>query len=189
MREPITHVLKADPIPFSDVLEGRKHAEVRKDDRDFQVGDTLRLRETESGAAAMLALNLPLVYTGRECDRRITHVQRGYGLPDGVVVLSLAIGDTDVIARIDAMFKNRLTPYGTMARALRIAANTSLYEMARYMNMSSAELSSLEFGRKEITMDHINAAARFFTRYAIDALSPLIASLQASAEVREQGGK
>ncbi|TSP11475.1 DUF3850 domain-containing protein [Cupriavidus campinensis] len=77
------HELKADPTPFDDVYSGRKTAEVRLDDRGYKVGDVLHLREHQrSGLVGGQ-------YTGRELRRRITHIQRGYGLPDGVVVLSL----------------------------------------------------------------------------------------------------
>lgn len=40
-----THDLKTVPPYFSDVMSGIKTFEVRKNDRDYQVGDTLRLFE------------------------------------------------------------------------------------------------------------------------------------------------
>ncbi len=39
------HALKEHPQHFEDVLEGRKLFEVRKNDRDFRVGDLLALNE------------------------------------------------------------------------------------------------------------------------------------------------
>jgi len=39
------HELKTWPVPFRDVLYEAKTFDVRRNDRDFQVGDLLRLRE------------------------------------------------------------------------------------------------------------------------------------------------
>jgi len=99
-----------------------------------------------------------------------------------------AIDAEDAMARVEALFKNRLTPFGMLVRALRIAANTTLHEMARHMVMSSADVSSLEVGRKEVTPDHVGAAAKFFYRYGIDTLSPLTAALQANGEALANPG-
>lgn len=77
-----THELKADPIPFGAVVIGVKRCEVRQDDRDYQVGDRLHLREHDRASGT---------YSGRECIAKVTHIQRGYGLPDGLVVLSIDV--------------------------------------------------------------------------------------------------
>lgn len=86
-----THQLKTDPIPFTDLWEGRKTAEVRRDDRGYQENDGLILRETSPSAATAAILNVEQKYTGRRISATVTHVQRGYGLPDGLCVLSLHI--------------------------------------------------------------------------------------------------
>lgn len=49
-REPITHDLKIYPELFSAVCTGVKRAELRKNDRDYRVGDTLHLMETPRGS-------------------------------------------------------------------------------------------------------------------------------------------
>ncbi len=66
------HNLKIDAAPFDDLLSGAKTGEVRNDDRAFAVGDTVHLTCND----------------GRAVDRTISHIQRGYGLPDGICVLS-----------------------------------------------------------------------------------------------------
>lgn len=57
------HILKIMPIYFQDVIEGRKTFEVRRNDRDFKIGDTVILREFEYGK-----------YTGRTHTTRITYI-------------------------------------------------------------------------------------------------------------------
>ncbi|MDR5756980.1 DUF3850 domain-containing protein [Caballeronia sp. LZ035] len=85
-----THELKTDHEPFSAILSGEKTHEIRCADRDFKVGDMLRLKETRYTAIEMSSESRPLEYTGRTTERVITHIQSGYGLPDGIVVMSLS---------------------------------------------------------------------------------------------------
>lgn len=60
------HDLKTWPRFFDDVASGRKTWEVRRvDDRTFQAGDSLRLREWDPANGA---------YTGRETTVRVTYV-------------------------------------------------------------------------------------------------------------------
>ena len=62
-----THVLKTWPPYFQDIVSGAKTFEVRKDDRNFQVGDKLVLTEwdpvkqdyTERGLGAEISYKLP----------------------------------------------------------------------------------------------------------------------------------
>jgi len=77
------HVLKTWPIFFTAVWQGDKTFEIRKNDRDFQVGDILRLREWEPEDE---------VYTGREVRREVTHIMVTFAdvLAPGYVVLSIA---------------------------------------------------------------------------------------------------
>lgn len=65
------HVLKSWPEMFDPVLRGLKTAELRYNDRRYEVGDILVLCEWEPGTDK---------YTGRECARRVTHVLHGCGL-------------------------------------------------------------------------------------------------------------
>ena len=80
------HELKTDVGPFQDVWSTRKTFDLRKDDRQFQVNDVLRLREYVS------VMQGPK-YTGREILVLVIHMLRGgaYGLPDGYVIMSLKL--------------------------------------------------------------------------------------------------
>lgn len=87
-----THELKADRMPFDAMERGEKTCEVRRNDRNYQVGHDVLIRETLYTGEQMRA-GSPLIYTGRKLRRAITHIQAGYGLPSGIVVLSLAAPD------------------------------------------------------------------------------------------------
>lgn len=84
------HDLKTDPEVFDAVARGEKTFEIRKDDRGFQVGDTLLLRRTRYTGEQM-HFGDPLEYTGEQETRTVTHLLRGplYGLVEGWVILSL----------------------------------------------------------------------------------------------------
>ena len=75
------HELKILPEYFDEVRRGNKTFELRKDDRNYKVGDTLRLLEFDYGT-----------YTGRECNRTILYILRDveqYGLKEGFVILAM----------------------------------------------------------------------------------------------------
>lgn len=79
-REPITHELKIYPEFFSAVCTGVKRAELRKNDRDYRVGDTLHLLETPRGSCHS---------TGEFINATITHIADvGEWMP-GYVLLSI----------------------------------------------------------------------------------------------------
>ena len=86
------HELKTDPGVFDAVASGVKTHEIRRNDRDFKVGDGLLLRRTKFTGAQMHMRpeSCPLEYTGEECRRVVSHVLDGYGLQDGWVILSFA---------------------------------------------------------------------------------------------------
>ncbi|MDR2309327.1 MAG: DUF3850 domain-containing protein [Paucimonas sp.] len=76
---PREHELKIRQTPLADLLSGLKTGEVRDcSDREFAVGDTVLLREIDDARD----------YTGTVARRTITHVQKNYGLPDHLCVLS-----------------------------------------------------------------------------------------------------
>ena len=59
------HELKLWPEYFQSIIDGTKPWELRRNDRDFKVGDILLLREYVPDTNQ---------YTGRECERKITGV-------------------------------------------------------------------------------------------------------------------
>lgn len=83
-----THELKTDPEVFQASFWGKRDYEIRYNDRDYQVGDTLILRETEFSGEEMKQ-GKPLRYTGLKMTRTICHVLTGYGLQDGWVILAV----------------------------------------------------------------------------------------------------
>ena len=91
---PKHHTLKTDPAVFDRSAMGRKPWEIRLNDRDFQVGDTVTLQETKHSGAEMRN-GAPLDFTGTELNGQITYVLRGpkYGLADGWCIFSVDYGD------------------------------------------------------------------------------------------------
>ncbi|HAU4359835.1 DUF3850 domain-containing protein [Klebsiella oxytoca] len=92
-REPITHDLKIYPEFFSAVCTGVKRAELRKNDRDYRVGDTLHLLETPRGSCHS---------TGEFINATITHIADvGEWMP-GYVLLSIEREAMDRKAAMDS---------------------------------------------------------------------------------------
>ena len=74
------HDLKCYPNYFEAVKDGTKNFECRYNDRDFQVGDQLRLMEYSEQTG----------YTGRYLEKTISYVLTDFdGLADGYVILGL----------------------------------------------------------------------------------------------------
>lgn len=92
-----THELKTWPSYFAAVRDGSKTFEVRRNDRDFAVGDVLRLREwdpTKETSRFMLSGGFERGdYTGLTHEMRVTYVLRGgeFGIEAGFCVMGLAV--------------------------------------------------------------------------------------------------
>lgn len=82
------HMLKTDPAVFQDVLDGSKTFEIRFNDRGYQIDDLIVLKETKFTGQQMKS-GQPLVYTGREIQKRISYVLSGYGLQEDWVILGI----------------------------------------------------------------------------------------------------
>lgn len=80
---PVVHELKCWPEAFDARRAGRKPWELRLNDRDYSVGDTLRQRRW---------CPIRQAYTGEVDDHVVTWALYGpaFGLPEGYVIMSLA---------------------------------------------------------------------------------------------------
>ncbi|WP_372640216.1 ASCH/PUA domain-containing protein [Ancylomarina sp.] len=78
----MTHNLKIYPEYFVEVLLETKPFEVRKNDQDFKIGDTLHLLEYCPEEKK---------FTGDSCARKVSYVLKGgsFGIEKGYVVLGL----------------------------------------------------------------------------------------------------
>ena len=79
------HELKSDPGFFKDVASGRKSFEIRQNDRGYETGDFLYLRETTYIGYQIKYNQAPLQYTGRSTMVKVVYIMHGprYGLIDG----------------------------------------------------------------------------------------------------------
>ena len=76
-----THELKILPRWFEDVEKVIKNFEIRRNDRDYKVGDVLRLKEYDRGR-----------YSGREIVKEVEYIYKGdgtYGLSEEFCILGL----------------------------------------------------------------------------------------------------
>lgn len=82
------HKLKCWPQYFKEIVEGRKTFEMRKNDRDYHVGDKLLLQEYDP-------LNMSQPYSGKKQKVRVNYIVSGddvgfkYGLQPGYVCMSI----------------------------------------------------------------------------------------------------
>ena len=77
----MVHELKIAPDYLEKVVSKEKSFEVRYNDRNFQVGDILKLMEYRDGA-----------YTGRSVYAKVTYILRDFeGLQPNYVVLSFEL--------------------------------------------------------------------------------------------------
>lgn len=79
------HELKCERRFFAKVSEGKKTFEIRKNDRDFQVGDYLALNETDREGGEDY-------YTGNSLIARVGYIldDEAY-VPKGYVVMSITL--------------------------------------------------------------------------------------------------
>lgn len=72
------HKLKISPEYLANILNRTKTSEVRFNDRDYQVGDTVQLFEYHKGLASTFC----------SASYKISHIHSGLGMQDNYVILS-----------------------------------------------------------------------------------------------------
>ena len=78
------HHLKSWPEYFEPIFEGYKNFELRRNDRDYRIGDVLVLREWEPNTKT---------YSERKCRRRVRFVLDGVGTVGAIEPLKgLSVG-------------------------------------------------------------------------------------------------
>lgn len=78
------HKLKIKKDYLDNILSGKKKCEVRLNDRDFQVGDTVYLYDYESLGVTKEIKS----YDKFSFIYKITHIHSGLGMADNYVILS-----------------------------------------------------------------------------------------------------
>lgn len=75
------HFLKCDHDHFQAIYFNEQKCSIRFDDRNFKLGDEVIFIDYDQETKRA---------SGESLLRHITHIQTGYGLPDGYVALSLS---------------------------------------------------------------------------------------------------
>lgn len=165
MREPMTHDLKIHPEPFAQARAGRKRYEIRRDDRDFQVGDLVRLQEWDPARG----------YTGEELlPQVITCITRNgeacWGLLDGYVVLGLGYGlpaFTPVMLDLQAeVTRHRQDAERWGAFIVALGAALDVAELADFLGAGYVEEDLLAAARRLAALAGPEASGRL--RRALD---------------------
>ncbi|TWB15628.1 DUF3850 domain-containing protein [Nitrospirillum bahiense] len=117
------HDLKCEAAHYREVEAGRKTAELRLNDRNYQVGDQLRLHETLDGTP-----------TGRRLVRQVTHILAGGPwLSPGYVMLSLAMPSVPA-----ALTKRQLAVMRMLTECMDASGTIpSMQEMADELELAS----------------------------------------------------
>lgn len=87
--ERLAHTLKSDPDNYIAVIRDEKLAEIRLNDREYEVGDYIMLRQTAWTGDEMAHKKKPLTYTGRVSFLKIIHIHFGVGMGRDYVALSI----------------------------------------------------------------------------------------------------
>lgn len=148
-----THDLKTWPTPYDAVAAGLKPWELRLNDRDYQVGDRLRLRRWVPVAES---------YSGEETTRQVAWLLKGpaFGLPEGYVIMSLSPPDPQ--ARLEALEGALTAAADQLHRIMRVAEMSSgiMLDPRRTGNWPGAQKTADAFDRIGLRAAEAKAAAR-----------------------------
>lgn len=88
----VVHEVKTWPVYFDAVKRGEKPFEVRRDDRGYQKGDTLRMLRTREDEPHVVEYEWRNPKPKHVLEREITYVLTGgqFGIEPGYVVLGLS---------------------------------------------------------------------------------------------------
>lgn len=91
----MTHELKTNDEFMVDLASGIKSFEIRKNDRTFQVGDTLILRGGNLGGYGMTDHDLTFVYSGKEVTASVKYIIGGgqFGVYPDYCIMAIKIVD------------------------------------------------------------------------------------------------
>ena len=105
------HELKILPIYFEEVVKGNKTFEIRKDDRDFKIGDILLLKEYDPDKKYLDIEDEETHYSGKKILKKILYVLKdipSLGLKEGYVLLGIKELDSDV----ELKWKSNMVEWG-----------------------------------------------------------------------------
>lgn len=162
---PTLHELKCWPNYFAAIRSGSKSFEIRRNDREFAVGDTIVLREFSPADAS---------YTGQTETRLITFLlsEEEFGVVHGFVVIGFgALPQADDIAPAEGLTRDQLVDWHEIAAnsatlraeaALRVSKEYARAQMsvAADKHAAVAQLAEAEAGFHAAAATIVRGAAQ-----------------------------
>lgn len=84
------HELKVWPEYFEELLKGNKTFEIRKNDRDYKIGDIILLQEYDPNKSYVCHICDCHKYTGRELKYKVTYIT-DFGLQENFVCMGIKL--------------------------------------------------------------------------------------------------
>lgn len=158
-REPITHDLKIYPEFFSAVCTGVKRAELRKNDRDYRVGDTLHLMETPRGSRHQ---------TGEFINVKITHIADvGEWMP-GYVLLSVGLQERRKADSEPVILYRQVNPANGMKTYWAELDQEEFRHLKKYTDENAEFMTLYRHARQPVVPDDVLDALQKVARIRLD---------------------